>query len=574
MADRGIFRITDDHLYRQWIGEFDTIKPAQRAFIEDRINALPAPPHIAVVPLASRGLSQRDLAIFKRGLEAQAYRNWHLVLSHDADGLGQPIVSSAAAGSCNLILEAAETADFVLPLPLDAVLPTHALAKLVLALTVAPDAEIVYADEDILRHGKRSQPHFKTDWDPFFILGSNYVGLPVLYRSEALRRSRLQGLTSTTVDNLLHGVTLRVSEATSKRQILHIPEVLCHRTRASDWNGQEARDIVAAHLARQDAVIADISPAPLAPQWNRVRFTLPKSPPLVSLIVPTRDRADLIGPCADGILNHTDYPSLELIIVDNGTTAKDALAILGKLESDPRVQVLRDDRPFNYSRLNNGAAALAKGDILVLMNNDIEIIHEDWLKELASLASQPDIGVVGAKLLYPDMRVQHAGLSFGPNKLALHQMRRVQRHETGPHGELSLLRSVSAVTGACLALRRNLYLEAGGLNETQLPVTFNDIDLCRRIAKQGLAIVCTPFAELIHHETVTRDLPTAPESADREISEQMAFWAMNPDFYEYPDPFHNPQIEFKYECVDFARPPRWHPLRGPFKEEEALAFLY
>jgi GT2 family glycosyltransferase len=561
MAEQSIFRITDDSIYAEWIEEFDTMKSEDVELLEQKIKDLPLKPHIAIVPLAVGGSPQDESLAFARRFESQLYRNWRVYVSPDFDRADRPIARTAATLSAALIIAAAETADFVLPLPFDAVLPRHALAEFVLALAEVSDADILYADEDVLRDGRRSQPQFKTDWDPFLILGSNYIGSPTLFRSDAIRRAGLRDLTSTSVDNLLHAVTLHVSEVTSKRQILHIPSVLCHCTQASDWSGAEARRIVSAHLAKPGSDIAEISSAPLAPQWNRVRFHLPKPPPLVSIIVPTRDRADLIGPCSDGILNRTDYSSLELIVVDNGSIAPDALAVLDSLKSDPRVQVLRDERPFNYSQLNNSAAEIAKGDILVLMNNDIEILHADWLTELVSLASRPDIGVVGAKLLYPDLRVQHAGVVFGPDKAIRHQMRFAKRHETGPRGELALLRSVSAVTGACIALRRSLYFDVGGLNEKHLKVAYNDIDLCRRVAKKGLAIVWTPFAELMHHECASRGLPITPEELDREAAEMIAFWSMNPEFYEAPDPFHNPQIEFNLECVDFARPPRLHRFR-------------
>ncbi len=573
MSAHGIFHIMDDSRYKRWIAEFDTIEHDEVAFIEQRIKALALAPRIAILPLAVGGLPKDELSAFKCGLKGQIYQNWHIYLPQGFD-TDRPIGSTATQLSAGLIIEAAKTADFVLPLPLDAVLRPHALATFVLALAGSSDADMIYADEDTLQHGKRSQPHFKTDWDPFLILGCNYTGTPMLYRSEAVKRAQLRDLTSATVDNLLHAATLHLSGTTTKDKILHIPAVLGHRTQKSDWNGTNAHKIVSAYLARQDDGAVEISAVPLAPQWNRIRFALPESPPLVSIIVPTRDQADLIGRCCDGILNRTDYPSLELIVVDNGTVAPDALDVLDSLKDDPRVHMLHDDRPFNYSKLNNDAAKVAKGDILVLLNNDIEVTRADWLKELTSLASRPDIGVVGARLLYPDLHLQHAGMVFGPDKLVVHQMRRANKHETGPRGELCLLRSVSAVTGACMALRKTLYFEVGGLDEKNLKVACNDIDLCRRIAKKGLAIVWTPFAELLHHECATRGLPMTPEKADREEAEIAAFWSMNPEFYENPDPFHNPQIEFKHDCVDFARPPRLHRFRTVLGKRQVVPFLY
>lgn len=574
MVGRSIFRTMDCSNYEPWIKEFDILKSSEIEFLEQKIRALAVRPHVTIVPLGFGGGTPQQLSALKHSLEEQVYRSWSKYLSNSLEFYDQPNVNTEIVLPPSVIAQVTKTADFILPLPLDAVLPQHALAQFILALAEVPDADILYADEDFLQNGRRSRPRFKTDWDPYFILGCNCIGTPALYRSEAIRRANMRDLRSSTVDNLLHAMTLRVSSVTAADKIIHIPSILCHRTQESDWCGAEAQQIVSAHLAEKGFSNVEISPAPLAPQWNRVKFPLPDPPPRVSIIVPTRDRPELIGPCVDGILNHTDYPALELVVVDNGTTAPAALAVLESIKSDRRARVQRDDRPFNYSQLNNLGATLAEGEILVLLNNDTQILHADWLTELASLASRPDIGAVGAKLLYPDLRVQHAGVSFGPDKTVLHQMRFAQRHETGPGGELALLRCSSAVTGACLAVRKGLYFDVGGLNEKHLRVAYNDVDLCRRIARRGLAIVWTPFAELLHHESVSRGLTIGLAEVDREASELMALWSMNPEFYEHPDPFHNPQIEFQSECVDFARPPRSHRFRCMFIEQRPIPFYY
>lgn len=574
LTAHSIFNIVNDSAYRRWIEEFDTMNNEQVALLSEQIRNLSANPKIAILPLASGSPSPKELSAFRRRLDDQVYRNWHIVVSQSSlNGDPHAIISPATQRSA-AIADAANSSDFVLPLPLDAVLRPHTLAQFVLAIAEAPGADILYADEDVLHNGRRSRPHFKTDFDPFLILGCNCIGTPALYRSKAIKCAGVQELASATVENLLHAIALRVSRATSAEKILHIPAVLCHRTAASDWCGAEARKIVSAQLDGSNYRAVEILPSPQTSRWNRVKFPLPEPLPLVSIIIPTRDRAAFLGPCVNSLLSITNYPLFELIVVDNGTTEPEALDILGSLKGNPCTRVLRYDQPFNYARLNNCAAQVARGDVLVLLNNDTEIIHADWLTELVSLASHPDIGVVGAKLLYGDWRVQHAGVAFGPDKSIVHQMRLAKRLETGPNGELSLLRSVSAVTGACLALRRSLYVEAGGLNEKLLKIAYNDIDLCRRIARSGRAIVWTPFAELLHHESVSRGQAITPESADREASELIAFWSLNPEFYDCPDPYHNPQIEFKSDGVDFARPPRLHRFRAPHLEQRPSTFLY
>jgi GT2 family glycosyltransferase len=559
MSERKFLRIMDDAVYRQWISEFDELTHEESDRLEEALASVSRKPSIGVVPIALGRCDPYKLHAFTQRLNAQVYPNWHASWEDD---------------SAQAVVTAATQNDFVLPLPLDAFLHRHALARFILALAEAPDAELVYADEDRLIGGKRSKPQFKTDWDRYFILGKNSVGVPALYRSEAILRAGARALPITRVDNFLHALTLRVSAVTSGDRIHHIPSVLCHRTEASDWSGAEAACIVREHLAASGDAAAEVSPAPLASQFNRVRFPLPTKAPRVSIIIPTRDSADLIGPCIDGILTRTDYPSIELIIVDNGTTAPDALSVLERAKINPCVRVLRDDRPFNFSRLTNSAAKIATGEILLLLNNDTNVIHSDWLTELTSLASRPDVGVVGARLLYPDFRVQHAGVCFGKDKEIYHQMRLARRCEAGAGGELALLRSAWAVTGACLAVRKRLFFDVGGLNEEDFSVAYNDIDLCRKIERKSLAILCTPFAELLHYESVSRGLSITPEKASQENFEAMLFWSRHHGMYEQPDPFYNAQIEYKRDCVDFARPPRPNRFRPEFRARRPEPFFY
>jgi len=574
MASKSIFYVEDDSKYEQWVKEFDVIQNKEIEFLEQKLRDLTVLPLITIVPVAVGPVSRRELSALKNSLDAQVYPNWRIYSSNSCDVSDLSVLQCDAGLPPDFVAEMTRAPGFILPLPCDAILRPNALATFILALTEVPDADILYSDEDILRNGRRLRPHFKTDWDPYLILGCNYIGVPALYRTQAIQRADIRNLKSGTIDNLLHAVALRVSAVTAEDKIFHVPSILCHRTKETDWCGEEARKIVSAHLMQQSLSVVEVSPAPLAPQFNRIKFPLPDPPPFVSIIVPTRDRCELIGPCVSGILYNTDYPALELIIVDNGTTEPDALAVLEAVKGNRRVRILRDDRPFNFSQLNNLGASAAKGEILILLNNDTEVLHADWVTELASLASRPDIGAVGAKLLYPDLRVQHAGVIFGPDKAILHQLRFAQRHETGPGGELALLRCTSALTGACLAVRKELYVDVGGLNENRLRVVYNDVDLCRRIAARGLAIVWTPFAELLHRESVSRGLTVALAKVDQQASELLAFWSMNPEFYEHPDPFHNPQIEFQSDCVDFARPPREHRFRIEFSERRPTPFFY
>jgi GT2 family glycosyltransferase len=535
------FRTMDDAAYRRWIEDFDVLSPGSLANLETRLSNCTLLPLIRVVAICDGHCDPDRLARFDEMLKRQTYPHWTCV---------------RASAEGHAILEAATGADFLLPLPLDVELKPTALSEFVLALNVAPPADVIYGDEDVLREGVRTSPQFKPDWDPYLILGRNYVGLPTLFRCEALSRAAMPKPTSRNFDILHYALLLHASTTTCEKRIVHVPSVLCHRTSAPHWDRAEAAAVVRAHLAAQGDEPADVAPAALAPALNHVRFRLPEPAPMVSIIVPTKDRAKLIGPCIEGLLRNTDYPHFEVLIVDNGTSDEDALAILEEAAKDPRVRVLRDPRPFNFSRLNNEAAKAARGEILLLLNNDTEVIHADWLTEMASLAIRPDIGAVGARLLYADARVQHAGVCIDDGPLLYHGMRLAPRAEVGPCGELALLRCVWAVTGACLATRKSLYFDVGGLDEERFRIAYNDIDLCLKIARKGLKIVCASNAELFHFESVSRGLASSPADCARDYAELMAFWSAHHDLYAIADPFLNPQLKHGDGFVDFARPPR------------------
>jgi GT2 family glycosyltransferase len=393
------------------------------------------------------------------------------------------------------------------------------------------------------------------------MLGRDAVGAVAAARAAVLRK--LGGMRHAATAELAHyDMMLRVGGAILPTRIRHIPAVLCHRAEASVHvradEKEAARAIVRAHLAETYFTEFRVEPAPLLPTANRVYFPLPAPAPLVSVVVPTRDRADMLARCTEGVLSHTDYPALELLIVDNDSAEPAARDLLASLAHDPRVRVLPYQGAFDFAAMNNGAVEAACGEVVVLLNNDTEIIEPGWLSELVSHAVRPDVGAVGAKLLYPDGRVQHCGVTLGPGLFLGHQLRLSARTYPGPHGELALLRSVSAVTGACLALRKAVYQEVGGLDAVRFKVALNDIDLCLRIADFGYRVVCTPFAQLIHHESATRGQDDTAEKRARatdELRNFEALWGIMLD----ADPFHNANVVFGWTETSLAAPPRRMP---------------
>jgi O-antigen biosynthesis protein len=285
---------------------------------------------------------------------------------------------------------------------------------------------------------------------------------------------------------------------------------------------------------------------------------LPTSFPRVSVIVPTRDRADLLERCTAGLLQRTDYPEMELVIVDNDTREPDAQALLESLSKESRVHVVCVPGPFNFSALINIGVSAANGDVIVFFNNDVDVIDHGWLRELVSQAIRPE---VGAKLLYPDTRVQYAGTVLGVGNpdggpgVADHFGVHAARSDVGYMGFLALARRVSAVTAACMALRKDVFEAVGGMDAENLAVAYNDVDLCLRIGARGLSIIWTPFAELFHLESASRgpdDDSDKAERFEREWNFMRKRWGATLE----RDPFRRPNTSWGDNTFQLAFPPR------------------
>ena len=571
--------------YRRWVAVNDTISDVDRAAIRAHIAGLPFHPLISLImPLgkASEAASCESL----NSVLAQLYPYWELWIIVDA--IPEPLWTAifreravrdprirmtetttigSLAGATNTALSLA-TGEFVTFLRASDILPVHALYEVVVEVGADTHTDIVYSDHDhIAAAGDRFNPWFKPGWDPDLLLAQDYLSQFAVYRRTLVEeigflRPGFQGAE-------FHDLALRATNATSPDRIRHIPAVLYHRrdeSKAIDSEGglPDLRAIAAAHRAVRDHLDsrgytdALLKPAPQVPSAVRVIWPLPERLPLVSVIVPTRDRADLLAQCADGILHRTDYPNLELLIVDNGSGQTATRTLFEHLSrEDSRVRVLHLPGPFNYSALNNSAAREANGEILLLLNNDTDVIGSGWLRELVSQALRPDVGIVGAKLLYANERVQHAGVVLGPEGYAAHLCRLASRNDPGYFGQLALPRTLSAVTTACAAIRRPVFFEVGGFDEVNLPVLFNDVDLCLRLGDYGYRVVWTPFAELFHLESASRGLDnnhlTERERGQRERQQLRNTWG---SLLESADPFHNPNLLFDHNYYEIPASPR------------------
>ncbi|WP_428542720.1 glycosyltransferase [Rhodopila sp.] len=574
--------------YDRWVRNHDTLTEEDRAQIRACIDRLAYRPLISVV-MPAYETPERLLREAIGSVRAQLYPNWELCIADDAspsDTVASVSRELAAedsrikwikrdqnghiAAATNSALAVA-SGEFVAFLDHDDLLAEHALYEIAAELNAHPETDLIYSDEDqVDPSGHRYQPYFKPDWNIDLLLGQNVFCHLGVFRRELL--TRIGGLREGVVDGSQdHDLVLRCAAASEQPRVRHIPEILYHwrqMNAASSFSQVNLDSCVAAarqgvqdYLKARGVQGAEVVPASMVPRWNRVCWPLPLPPPRVSVIVPTRDQADLLSKCASGLLHRTSYPDLELLIVDNDSREPQTAALFERLLRDDRVRILQSPGKFNYSFVNNSAVHEASGEIVALINSDIDVINDSWLREMVSIAVRPDVGAVGAKLLYADDRIQHAGVVLGVGSyangpgVAGHFGTQVSRNEIGYFGQLALTREVSAVTGACLVMRKEVYEAVGGLDAEHLPVSFNDVDLCLRIRALGLRVIWTPFAELYHLESASRGYDRTSEQiarANKEAEYMRHRWGPALD----NDPFYNPAFDRVDHMFRLAMPPR------------------
>jgi GT2 family glycosyltransferase len=562
--------------YGRWVRDFDTLSAVDRTQIRAHIQRFGTKPLISII-MPTYETSRHALRETIESVLRQLYPNWELCIADDASKGAhvREIVAGFAREDSRIkctfrqtnghIAEASNTAlelaagEYVALLDQGDVLSEHALYLVAEAIQKNPAADVFYSDKDKLdAKGRRSDPHFKPDWSSELFFGQNYLNHLTVYKRSVLEKAG--GFRAEYEGSQDYDLALRIMALTGG-PVVHIPHVLYHRrifhraTKMSSKNMETAVRSAGRALREYFAGLgSNVTIKEVLGAYHRVVRPDPAKWPKVSVIVPTRDHLDVLKIVVDGLRTKTDYPELEIVIADNDSSEPATLDFLRSVQAQG-IRVIECRGEFNYSDINNKAIGASSGDLLLLLNNDISMLDDGWLKEMVRYLSDPAIAVVGPKLLYPDGTLQHAGVVIGLGGVAGHRYVGRQGNETGRFGRLALAQDVSCVTGACLLIRRSVYLEVGGLDAENLPVAFNDVDLCLRVQRAGYRIIWTPFAVLIHHESKSRgsDLHGLKLARfQREIGYMQSTWKNRLQ----ADPFHNPNLSLQTSDPALAFPPR------------------
>ena len=552
--------------YETWCQQHEKLEETDLASIRQHIASFSSRPVISVVmPVYNTPEALLRKAV--QSVQDQVYPHWQLCIADDASTLphvkaalesleaADPRISVAYRSENGHICEATNTAlalakgPYVALFDHDDVLAPTALYEVAAELDAHPDAQFIYSDEDkIDMEDRRFDPYFKPDWNPDLFHGQNYTSHLSVYRTDLIRS--LGGFRKGFEGSQDWDLNLRAIEKIPESAIRHIPKLLYHWRAAPGSTAlqlaEKSYPVDAARRAREDhfrrlGATVEIAPVP-GDHW-RIRYPVPSPAPLVSLIIPTRNSLNLVRKAVESTLSVTSYPNYEIIVVDNDSDDPETLAWLDSFSggSNPRVRVLRYHKPFNYSAINNFAVKEAVGEVVGLLNSDIEAIAPDWLSEMVSHAVRPGIGAVGAMLYYPQNTVQHAGVVLGLGGVAGHPFKDFPRGDSGQKNRLRLVQNYSAVTAACLVIKKDRFLAVGGLNEKDLAIAFNDVDLCCKLVASGLRNVWTPFAEFYHHESATRGVEDTPSKKARfqsEVDYMMNTWGS----FLMADPSYNPNL--------------------------------
>jgi glycosyltransferase involved in cell wall biosynthesis len=551
--------------YQLWIAQNEPSKGELARYRQESLSFRFRPKISIITPIWNADEKQLRLAI--ESILNQVYDNWELCIvgNGSAENHVSRTISKYAekeprlkvkllsenkgiSGNYNEALSLA-SGEFVGFLDDDDELAVHALYEVAKVLNEKPQLDLIYSDEDrVTNEGKRSRPFLKPDWSPDMLLSCMYTGRLGVYRKAIL--DDIGGFRIGYGDAAEYDLVLRFIEKTSK--IYHIPAVLYHnrvkKVSSRLINGGSKEDL----LALKDYLVRNgIEGEVLSSKWKgsyRVKRRILGNP-VVSIIIPTKDKLNFLRPCIKSILDKTDYDNYEIIIVNNQSREPKTLHYLEEVKEHPKVRVLGYDRPFNFSAINNYAASQANGEYILFLNNDTKVISEEWLSAMLEHAQRKEVGLVGCLLLYPNSKIQHAGVIIGSGSLGRHSHRYLPASRPGYYLRPHLVQNLSAATAACVLLRKEVFQEVHGFDEN-LPIACSDVDICLKIKEKGYLIVYTPYAKLCHPELTTRGRDDTPEKQARVRNEEAYMRSKWGQVIDKVDPYYNPGLTLTRE--DFS----------------------
>lgn len=497
-------------------------------------------------------------------LISQTYPEWELCIANaspDNEEMQRVLADYSAKDSrvrfCNLkenlgIAENTNRAfsmakgEFMGLLDHDDLLAPNALYEIVQALQDHPQADALYTDEDKVTTelDEHFQPHLKPDFNLDLLRSNNYICHFFVVRRSIVEKAG--GFRKEFDGAQDYDFIFRCTE--NAREVLHVPEILYHwRTHKASTADNPASKMYAFEAGKRaiEANLERTETKGVVSHTQDLGFYRVKYPvqgkPLVSVIIPNKDEKETLQTCMEMLNSNTSYQNFEIIIIENNSTTDEIFRYYKELSKDPRIHLLRWGKEFNYSAINNFGVAHAKGEYLLFLNNDIKSINPDWMEELLGVCQRPEVGGVGAKLIYPDNTIQHAGCVVGMGGIAGHMFVDMPADRTGYLHKASLLQDMSAVTAACLMMKKEVFEEAGGFTE-ELAVAFNDVDLCLKVRKNNHLIVYDPYAKLYHMESKTRGAEDSKEKVRRfqtEIEYMRCHWL---DILKNGDPYYNKNL--------------------------------
>lgn len=507
--------------YAKWLGKNDLTNAQTRQY-KIRSNRFKLKPLISIAtPLYKTPLKLLDVLV--KSVEKQIYPNWELCLVDDGSKkrelteylttlknkprikIEQNTVNKGIVSTTNKAIRLAR-GEFVILLDHDDGLTEDALFWIVDAYNKNPHLDLIYGDEDKLDLlGKRCDPYFKPDWSPHLLLSQMYIPHATAYRKSI--GDKLGWMRKGFDGSQDYDLALRFTEKTDR--ITHVPKVLYHWRKVkgstalspSEKSYTKKISIKAIKSALKRREVPATVTMGIQPETFKVSYKI-IGQPLVSIIIPTKDQVKLLAKCVESILTKTAYKNYEIIILDNQSELPETQKYFDLISQQPKIKVIQYNKPFNFSAINNFGAGKAKGQYLLFLNNDTEVINREWLGEMLSLAQLKTVGAVGAKLLYPNNTIQHAGVVLGIGGVAGHSHKYIPDNYPGYFSLKDLIREYSAVTAGCLMIEKRKFNSIKGFDESY-KIAFNDVDFCLRLRQKGWASLYTPYARLYHHESIS-----------------------------------------------------------------------